>query len=191
MGKGLRRFLGKHSTIYRIGECLTSQQCPKNSSHKAEKVEHRGEKVHSLLRCPNGSCKSTTWNRDVLSTVSMRIKTRYWLRKKCIHPWFARSNTSENRSPQGKRRRVARPSGSTNRGARGTRRGATRVVPFFVYKHERLPCVTVALSVAAERAKGRGQQGPWSLRISAGKSAIYERIVELLHRDLPRRNERA
>jgi hypothetical protein len=101
MGKGLRKFLGKHFTIYRLDEYLTSQRCPKNSEHQVNKVEHRGKEVHCVLRCPNVHCKSTTWNRDVLSTINMRIKTRYWLRTSCIHPWFRRENTRTNATVKG------------------------------------------------------------------------------------------
>ena len=93
MSKGLRKFLGKHFRIYLLDEYLTSQRCPKNSQHHVNKVEHRGKEIHCVLRCPNVYCKSTTWNRDVLSTINMRIKTRYWLRTSYIHPCFSRENT--------------------------------------------------------------------------------------------------
>ena len=85
-GIGLRRFLEKRFKVITIDEYITSQRCPQNSSHRVEnpmgcftkKNKHGMQRIknHSVLRCPNETCKSITWDRDVLGTVNMRIKTR-------------------------------------------------------------------------------------------------------------------
>lgn len=103
---GLRRYLGKHFRIITVDEHKTSQRCPLNSSHQVcnptgclsrkNKRGYQRKENHGVLRCQNEKCKSMTWDRDILSTVNMRIKMRYEWRKKSIHPWFSRANTEEN-----------------------------------------------------------------------------------------------
>jgi len=103
---GLRRYLAKHFRMIIIDEHKTSQRCPLNSSHqvcnpsgclsKKSKRGYQRKENHGVLRCQNENCKSITWDRDILSTVNMRIKMRYEWRKNSIHPWFSRANTEEN-----------------------------------------------------------------------------------------------
>jgi hypothetical protein len=105
-GLGLRRHLSKYFQVVVIDEHKTSQRCPRNSQHRVEhpigcksKKSKKGtqrDKNHGVLRCPNEKCKSMTWDRDVLSTVNMRIKMRYEWRTNKIHPWFSREKTQGN-----------------------------------------------------------------------------------------------
>lgn len=109
ISKGLRKHLSRHFPVYLQDEYLTSKRCPFDSEHRVENVEykenvhntrncklprtpkkHYGTTIHKVLRCPNEKCKSTTWNRDVLATVNMRIKARYFLEQARTHPCFSR-----------------------------------------------------------------------------------------------------